>query len=458
MTIARRGEPTARSGRAPRPCASPGRPSAALLGLVLGWLVLTVTAQLVAAAPAAAHAELLSTDPHDGARLARPPTQVTLRFSEPVTVPDGGFRLVGAHGAVLPTRPPVEAGSTVRWTMPRLAHGSYRVDWRVVSDDGHPVSGSLSFGVDVRPVPGHGTVVGVLSWPVTAARLGGYLGFVLVAGVVGLVLLCWPEGRREHRTRTLLRVGLVLGAVSTVAALLLQGPYSAGQPLTRVFDRFLMTEVVHTPFGAWTELRILVFLLLGAVLWPAASLESRVTRWIAGTGVVAAAATYSGTGHAAGTGGIGGIGARAVDSVHVLAAGVWVGGLLALVVASTSRSARPTRVAFTAFSRVALLAVLALVTTGLVNSLLRLGAVPQLWRTGYGELLSLKLALVALALGAAALSRRRLNRGSEPWASVRVEAVATLFVLAVTAVLASTAPPAPSPTSTAGSPHAPHRP
>jgi copper transport protein len=86
--------------------------------------------------------------------------------------------------------------------------------------------------------------------------------------------------------------------------------------------------------------------------------------------------------------------------------------------------------------------VLALVATGIVNSLFRINRLSQLWETRYGLTLLVKLGIVAVALGAAALSRRTLHRDGTPARTVRVEAAVTVVVLAATAVLTLTTPPA----------------
>jgi hypothetical protein len=127
----------------------------------------------------------------------------------------------------------------------------------------------------------------------------------------------------------------------------------------------------------------------------------------------------------------------AVVAVHALTAAVWVGGLVVLVLVGRSVERR----ALLDFSRLAMVSVLALVATGLLNSLQHVQAVEQLFLTRYGALLSAKLALVAAALVAAAVSRGRLGRGESPLLSVRSEALLTVWVLAVTAVLGTTTPP-----------------
>jgi copper transport protein len=240
---------------------------------------------------------------------------------------------------------------------------------------------------------------------------------------------------------------LTVGIASTVAGFLLQGPYAAGQSLTRALDPDLWADTMRTGFGLWTQLRLSLLLALAVILWPRGSLQSATMRSGAALGVVATAVTFSGTGHAAD----GGVWAHAVDSAHALLAGGWVGGLILLALTATDRENRPGLDALAAFSRFALLSVGGLLLTGILNSLLRLEALTALWDTGYGRTLSVKVAVLAIALAAAAWARTRVRQGAAPRSSIRVEAVSTVVVLALTAALASTAPSASAPPDAATS-------
>ena len=126
-----------------------------------------------------------------------------------------------------------------------------------------------------------------------------------------------------------------------------------------------------------------------------------------------------------------------VDALHVLTAGLWVGGLAVLV--ALGRSVEPR--ALHRFSTLAIASVLTLIGTGTLNSLRRLNAVEELWLTSYGLTLAAKLILVASTLTAAGVSRRRLHQKRVPLRSVRFEVALTVAVLAVTALLSTTAPP-----------------
>jgi copper transport protein len=247
----------------------------------------------------------------------------------------------------------------------------------------------------------------------------------------------------------LLRYGLVAAVAATVLLLLLQGPYEAGVSYLNMFDPTLLSQVAHSDFGPWIELRALLFLALAALLWEWGALQSSFNRWAAGIALVAAAVTFSGTGHAAASGDLTD---RLVDLVHVLAAGIWVGGLITLVVLSLTAGIRPGVSAFQQFSRLAMASVLVIVVTGTLNAFLRLDAWSQLWDSSYGRVLLVKLVLVAAVLATADFSRRAVRRSEAPWRPVRVEAVGTVAILAVTSVLTLTAPP-PSGSAVQGTRH-----
>jgi copper transport protein len=101
------------------------------------------------ARPAAAHSLLLNSDPADGATLAAAPTDITLRFNEPVRLT--ALRLFAADGAEWPLlrprdlapRPEHRAGVSQG-----LRPGAWRTVWRAISADGHEIGGTLRFRLE----------------------------------------------------------------------------------------------------------------------------------------------------------------------------------------------------------------------------------------------------------------------------------------------------------------------
>ncbi len=418
------------------------------LAWCLGALLLVL--QVALAGSASAHAELTGSDPESGSRLEQAPAAVTLTFTESVDLVDDGLRLVDSAGEQVDTPPASVDGRTVRWPMPEgLPDDAYIASWRVISSDSHPIAGAVAFGIGVAPADA-GTPPAAdeytAPWPVVANRLLGYVGFAVFLGAFAFLLWCWPRDREPPaRAGRLPMIGLVTGVVASVLGLLLQGPYLAGLPMHEVTDLSLLADTGETTFGRWMQVRVFLYLVLIGVLWGDLRLGRRTTRWLGSVAAVATAVTFAVTGHAAASGSVWDL---VVDSVHVLAAGTWVGGLVLLTVllrggpdeAGDDEESRP-GAAVARFSRLALGSVVVLVLTGTVNSVIHLTEVADLWQSRYGNVLLVKLGVVLVALGAAAVSRRFVHSDRSPWRSVRVEAVATSVVLAVTAVLTMTAPP-----------------
>ncbi len=112
-------------------------------------LLVVVPALLVLGAPhASAHTELELSAPMPGAVLDSPPTTVRLVFNEPISTPLASVVVSGPDGANHAQGPPTVTGAVlVQRLRPLPVVGTYQVGYRVVSDDGHPVIGSLSFTV-----------------------------------------------------------------------------------------------------------------------------------------------------------------------------------------------------------------------------------------------------------------------------------------------------------------------
>jgi methionine-rich copper-binding protein CopC len=125
---------TTRSTTRMRPAA------AAVLAVVLGWLT------LLPAAPAWAHAALIGSDPEAGATLAALPGVATLEFSEEMADP-AYVVVTAADGTTVTDGDPVVDGRQVTQALVDGPAGTYTLAFRVVSGDGHPVTGEMTFTV-----------------------------------------------------------------------------------------------------------------------------------------------------------------------------------------------------------------------------------------------------------------------------------------------------------------------
>jgi copper transport protein len=378
---------------------------------------------------ASAHAVLISTTPARDSVLPTLPGQVSLTFGETVVLPPNALRIFAPDGVEVddghPTHPGGGAATVGIGVRPGSAQGSYTVAWRVISADTHPVSGAFIFSVGhlsataaATTAPAGGSaVVGVLY---AVVRALAYAGFALMVGAAALLLFCWPAGAARHTGPRVAATGWATLLLATVATLLLQGPYGDGTGLADVFEPGAVSTTLQLPLGGALAARLL--LLAGTAVYlgqlnhrlPVAS--SRARRVLAAAGAVLAAATastWSVSGHAA-------VGlqpqiAFPADIAHLLAMGVWLGGLAALAMAlrrTPADAEEPGELAraVTRFSTIAFGCVVVLVGTGTYQSWRQLGTWSAFLDTDYGRLLGVKILLVGALVATAAVSRAAVAR------------------------------------------------
>ncbi|MGV9694234.1 copper resistance CopC/CopD family protein [Streptomyces sp. NPDC003470] len=387
-------------------------------------LLAAVCALFAAAGPASAHAALTGSDPQQGAVVDRAPAQVSLTFSEAVSLGDDSLRVLDPRGRrVDDGRPAGTSGTTYAVKLHAgLPDGTYTVAYQVVSADSHPVSGAYTFSVGAPSrttvaVGGQEAGGGAVGLLYGLGRYVSYAGFVVLAGGAAFVLACWPRGSGVRPLQRLVVSGWLALTAATLLLLLLRGSYTGSGKLGDVFDLGLLGEVLQTKSGASLVSRLLLLAaaaLFIAVLFGAYDKrqdeEKRdLTFGLAAGGTVVAAglaATWALSEHAS-------VGLQAglampVDVVHLLAVAGWLGGLAALIVAlyrAPSDAPVPAS-AVRRFSRIAFGSVVALVVTGVYQSWRQLGSWSAFTDTRYGQLLLAKIALVAVLVGVAYFSRR----------------------------------------------------
>ena len=364
-----------------------------ILGLAtLLWVVCFATG-------ASAHASLVGAEPADGSVLAAAPKTVQLRFNEPVT--PAVISLIDASGKTRDDVAVHAVDQIVTLMLPEtLPHGTQIVSYRIVSADGHPVAGSLVFSIGevtgAAPAPAADGARAVLIW---LTRLGVYLG--LFVGIGGVFFASWI-GQGACGTSAMVGA-LRTGLASAVASLGLQGLDILNLPLAGIVTPSPWTSALTTSLGtslliATAAMAVAYF----AVRRPTVTLSRVLTAAaMAGVGLSLAA-----TGHAATappqwlT--------RSSLFLHGIGVAYWVGALAPLA-AMAGRRADTLPSVLHRFSALALPVVGVLVLTGLGLSVIQLESFGALFETGYGILLSIKLALVVLLLALAALNRLYLT-------------------------------------------------
>ena len=402
---------------------------------VIATLAALLTA-LCFATGALAHATLVSSEPAEGSVVMRPPKTLQLRFNESVT--PAVVSLIDAAGKTRDVTART-VDQTVLVTLPDdLPRGTQVVSYRVVSQDGHPVAGSLMFSIGVvtrGAPPASSVVVPVLIW---LFRIGVYLG--LFAGVGGVFFASWigwgPSGARVIIGS--LRVGLV----SAVASLGLQGLDLLNLPLGGLFSLAPWKSALGTSLGP-SLLIAIASMLVARLGWqsPSMSMSWKLTAAaMAGVGL-----SLSTSSHAASAAPEWVTGPAVF--VHGVAVAFWVGALAPLLALSRKKTgALPVLLRF---SRVAMPVVGALVVCGFGLAIVQLGRFGALIDTRYGIILLVKLVLVALLLGFAGLNRYLVTPAlvADPSdrrplkAVVFFECVTVLLILAVVAGWRFTPPP-----------------
>ena len=404
---------------------------------------------------ASAHAILESSSPAPSELLASSPKEIRLDFDEQVEATLGDIRIYDSEQREVSIKKTVRSSSDVSVVtagVPTLKNGVYVVVWRVVSADGHPVTGAFPFEIGTKStgtsaalleeVLNRTETTSPLGNPMSTLRLLGFLGLILLIGCVSLL---WRSPLLGNaRVRKTLRYSSVFIAVSSLGLLLMQGPYTAGKSWGSLFDSVLIGDVLQTRLGLALFIRSICALAWGVIALTASASVTR--RWrisVIATSVVTIA-TYANSGHqSAGT--LPGIFVP-LDMIHLAAISTWVGALLVLVVVSRDSDVE---IEATRFSRMATWSMPLVVLTGVVQGLHLLGGISTITETNFGKLLLVKTVLVGgvVVFGSKARGKLQLGGFSSIAKVIKWESTLVVLVLAVTSLMVAQSPNSTTPTS-----------
>ena len=391
---------------------------------------------LLLPASAGAHAFLVASTPANGASLPHAPRSIVLRFTEPVSASLSQVQVFDAHGKRLRGAGAVRGrtASELRLALPGLATGAYRIVYSTVSqDDLHRTGGSLVFGAGTAPPPSPAlapTTPGT-SIAESIAHLVDLIALSVLIAICALLAGGLPPAVRSR----VARFAVVALPALLVAGLLALADKASQLPLQAVF--------AHTAWGHAMLVRELAIL---AVVIAVATRRHRLALAL----LVPVAAAEAASGHAASLG----ASAIAAMTAHILAAGLWVGGLIVLACVLPGLERRDALAALARFGRLAAAGVAVLVVTGVYSAGRQVASVDALLSTTYGWSLVGKLALLGATGALGLLGLRAVRRGRPSPRLLRAEAVAAVGVLAAAALLLSSAPArgpqfAPAPASSA---------
>jgi len=430
--------------------------------------VLSASAAL-AVLPSTKHATLVSSEPVANSHLASPPTRVRLVYSEPIEGKLAKVTIVPATAAPIVLRAGADPRDVHAVIAPvdALGPGSYKVEWRVVSADGHPVDGTFSFTVGdttvsapaapltppqpAQPAPREEPEVwgpAAFGAPIIPAMLrGAGLGALMAA--TGLLLFmagAKPNAaqRGDARVRSattafaiaapvLLGVHLVTWLINTSPDLKFD-PAWAASALTTTVGQIELWRVGLTILALWA--------------WWLARRTRLALAFAAGAVVVSGA-----VGHPAAIAPAWAVPAKAI---HLLASAIWLGGLLWLLIRPAGDDLLLLVEDANRVSSRALWAVIAIAFTGVVQTRLFLDSWSGLVTSAYGLLVLAKTAglLVLVAFGAynrqRVMPRLTTAASMTEVATLRSSVVGEVVVIAIVVLLGGLLAYVPPPSETEG--------
>ncbi|MFM7820280.1 MAG: CopD family protein, partial [Actinomycetota bacterium] len=384
--------------------------------------------------------------------------QIRLTFGEAVEISFGSIRLFDADSRliVLPTPQHAIVDSAtnrqvVQVRLPELEPGSYLVVWRVVSTDSHPVQGAFGFQIGTR-----GSDLGRLQEDILASSsapasirmamgMARWLTFLGVMVLVGSMLLS-TRIIGDSRVDKIVWASWFASAIGSVLVYFLQAPYALGKALGigEIFG--LADEVFSTRLGIWLVIRGFILLAIGAMIWRRDLHRQPVYRVLYVLIATGLFATFSISGHP----GMRQFSALSIgtDIVHFMCVSAWMGGLVTMILLGRRWQAESPQV-ISWFSFTATITMPIMVATGVAQAWRMMDGLQNIFSTSYGVVLSVKVALVLVAIGAGAKARQVFKSkkvDSQDLTKLRfsrtiaVEGAIGVVVLAATAVLVSVPP------------------
>ena len=425
----------------------------AALAILVGVLALGTTA-------ASAHATLESSSPADGQSVLTSPSEIRITFSEAVTTISGGLSVLNADGKTVDTgNSEIVGGRTlVAPISETLSDGTYVATYRVLSADGHPVSGSILFGVgngalDRSALPSSN---GDRLWEIIGgiSRFIIYLAALVAAGVA--FFLAFIHDRAEDRWRIVpfVRIGSILALFSAIGIVMSQAALLTGKGAGAVTDSNVLRDVLNQNLG-WSLALLMIG--LAAVHLSTDISKKVVSQSLALYGGLAVTVSFVVWGHATE------LSPEAIslaaNAIHATAAALWLGGLVGLVMVlslRTPETVRSTAGIIGRFSLMAFWSVIALTIAGLTLTITGSDAnLNSILTTTWGQLVLAKIGLTLIVVLIAAWNRRTLvpsltsptentNELAVRWATllrtIRTEAVLLVVVLALTAIVVNIPP------------------
>jgi copper transport protein len=405
-------------------------------------IVLVLSVVLAATAvthlPSFGHASVLRSDPADNAVLDTPPEQVRIWFTEPVAVDFSTFRMIDIQGQTVKL-----AGiqrdeadhKIITLIMPELSSGVYSIHWNVLSEaDGHDTQGVLAFGIGSgADLSAAQTVTADTAVPWTEVALR-WLNFSLLAALTGAIAIRYLILQKSENNVV---VGTAMQSaqnrILTWTIRFTIGLFITGFLLLIYQIAFLLETLPDSATFWGTGWKLISLSLWGylwlarqaviLLLWAALRLiktnqqrpEPKLLGLLAALFTLGLTVVQALNSHAVAVDSQRDL-AVAIDALHLISIGLWLGGMLALILGllpiirrDRSLFAPLARAGWGRFGLLAAFSVVLIILTGIYNTGRQVASIDALLTTFYGQSLLGKIGLMLLMGGVGLLNSMLLH-------------------------------------------------
>jgi copper transport protein len=422
--------------------------------LLAGWLLLMC-------APAQAHALLRSSQPAAGAQLNVAPSKIVLDFTETPDLAVSSVQLLDPSGSTVATGKPQSVPgkpSELQVSVGQLSKGVYTLAWRAVSKvDGHVTAGSFAFGVGEAATSAARSTTKTPTTP-SPAPVSVVGRWALYWGIALLLAAAVTKRTVFHRIVRPIDKGLAVAwllAAVGITLMVLSARSTIGVGLSQLLKSSTGRNLAEQAGGVALCGLAVVLVVMG----------QRVAGYLlAGIGALAVMWFHA-------------VGSHAelhmtwfnvpVQFVHIAAVGIWVGGLVWLLIALRTAGPAERTSDVRRFSFLAGITLGVVAVTGTARALDEIGGLEK-WKdslsTSFGVALIIKIGLFIVLVGLAARNRyvnvpafgSDNGRSSHLSKTVVAEVVLAILILGMTAVLSQLPPPVDIANAASGVGHAPN--
>ncbi|MCB9419659.1 MAG: copper resistance protein CopC/CopD [Ardenticatenaceae bacterium] len=384
------------------------------------------------------HASVVRSDPADNAVLDIPPEKITIWFTEPVAVDFSTFRMIDIQGQTVKLdgiQRDEADHKIITLLLPEIASGVYSIHWNVLSEaDGHDTQGVLAFGVGSdADLSAAQTVAADTAVPWMEVLLR-WLNFSLLAAVTGALAIRYlilRQSEEDEKIGTAVQEAqsrILTWAIRFAVALFVAGFLLLIYQITNLLETlpdnatFWGTGwklITLSRWGyLWLARQLMIVLLFAA--WRLIQInqqcpEPKLLGLLAAFFTLALTIIQALNSHAAAVETNPGL-AVAIDTLHLTSVGLWLGGMLALIIGLLPIIRRDRALfgllAWAGWGRFGLMAAFSvafIILTGIYNTGRQVASLDALLTTFYGQSLLSKIGLMLLMGGVGLINSMLLH-------------------------------------------------